>query len=449
VPIDLEATDPVSAARQVAEAFLLTLRTSDPAQLGPLADQITGLPQTAETTFLSLILTGVSGVRTRRPRASRDLETALRLFGEHPWDADALYLECAITATLTLIRPHETRPRFAHLVSNLDTDPARLARLTAMIGMGDAWAGDLLPGRAGLIEARRLAQAAGQADLLAEVTSWLVKVEALCGELSTAAAYLTEARHLAARAGSSWVAQHIAECAAALHLANGDTEAWAGVLDYLVASAVGTNSGLIFEHRWELATHHALNGNTQKAKDLLAGTPDPPLEWPGSPALPAWRRWLTDPANPAALHRFEAALTGLNRPVERLSKARMAWLIGAQHARLNRRADATRLLETASGGYAALGAAGPLTRVIAELGQLARPSHPARPPAPVSSPPTLTTAEFRVAQSVAAGLSNREVAAGLAITVKTVEFHLGNIFRKLHLRNRTELAATLAQLPGH
>jgi DNA-binding NarL/FixJ family response regulator len=38
------------------------------------------------------------------------------------------------------------------------------------------------------------------------------------------------------------------------------------------------------------------------------------------------------------------------------------------------------------------------------------------------------------------GHTNREVAAQLFVTDKAVEYHLGNIYRKLDVRSRTELA---------
>lgn len=466
-------SEPVAAARLIAEAFFSMSRTADAVTLRPLADRLAALrsdPARPQTEVLFHTVAGVVGVRTRKPHATRHLETALRLTETHRLHADPLYLECAVLCTLTMMRPQETRPRFAHLAAQADAEPARRARLASMLALGDAWSGDLLRGRAGLHEARRLARAAGRLDIEAEATSWLVKIEAMCGDLAASAACLAQARDLAARAGSSWVAAHIAECAAALHLAAGDTDAWLGVLEFLVGTVVGANSGLIFEHRWELATHHALHGRPEAAAALLAGMPDPPLGWPGAPALPAWRNWIAQPADAGAMARFEASLAGLNRPVERLSRPRMAWLLGAQHARLGRRADAVRLLEVACTGYATIGAAGLLARVTADLQRVGVPGGPsgvfripaprgaeprptgsggpAHPPAGSAGPqaladgPQLTEAETRVARAVAGGLSNREVAALLGVSAKTVEFHLGNIFRKLGVRNRTELAST-------
>jgi DNA-binding CsgD family transcriptional regulator len=449
----LRAADPITAARLVTEAFLAVSRTADPATLTHLVQRLATLradPAEPYSELLFHTVAGVVGVRTRKPFATRHLDEALRIFTAHHLHADALAVECAITSTLSLIRPHEVRPNFAHLAQQLTIEPARRARITSMIGLGDAWAGNLLRGRADLAEARKLAIDAGRLDIQAEATSWLAKVEALCGDLTAAAGYLAEARELAARTGSSWVAGHLAECAAALHQASGDTEAWLGVLELLVNTTVGANSGLIFEHRWELATHRALHGDHAAARALLDGIPDPPLAWPGAPALPAWRAWIAQPADAPTMARFEESLQGLNRPVERLSRARMAWLLGAQHARLGRRADATRLLEAACTGYAAIGAGGPLARVMDQLRDVTVRGAAAPTvtlPVPRDGEQQLTATEVRVTLAVAAGLSNREVADQLSVSTKTIEFHLGNIFRKLGVRNRTELANRRAQ-PG-
>jgi DNA-binding CsgD family transcriptional regulator len=55
----------------------------------------------------------------------------------------------------------------------------------------------------------------------------------------------------------------------------------------------------------------------------------------------------------------------------------------------------------------------------------------------------LTSSERRVAELAADGASNRDIAETLFVTLRTVEFHLNNIYRKLGLDSRAGLAAAL------
>jgi DNA-binding CsgD family transcriptional regulator len=55
----------------------------------------------------------------------------------------------------------------------------------------------------------------------------------------------------------------------------------------------------------------------------------------------------------------------------------------------------------------------------------------------------LSAREFEVAEAVALGLSNKEVATSLHISVRTVENHMRSIFEKLQVTTRTRLAAKL------
>lgn len=52
---------------------------------------------------------------------------------------------------------------------------------------------------------------------------------------------------------------------------------------------------------------------------------------------------------------------------------------------------------------------------------------------------SLTGAERNVAQLAGKGLRNLEVANKLFVTVKTVKFHLSNVYRKFHIENRSQL----------
>jgi DNA-binding NarL/FixJ family response regulator len=54
--------------------------------------------------------------------------------------------------------------------------------------------------------------------------------------------------------------------------------------------------------------------------------------------------------------------------------------------------------------------------------------------------PQLTAQELQVARFVALGLSNRDVAAQLFVSPRTIDFHLRNVFTKVGVSSRTQLA---------
>jgi DNA-binding NarL/FixJ family response regulator len=56
---------------------------------------------------------------------------------------------------------------------------------------------------------------------------------------------------------------------------------------------------------------------------------------------------------------------------------------------------------------------------------------------------TLTASERRVAQLAAGGMTNRQIARELYVSLKTVEAHLAHAYRKLEIASRAELRARL------
>jgi DNA-binding CsgD family transcriptional regulator len=58
--------------------------------------------------------------------------------------------------------------------------------------------------------------------------------------------------------------------------------------------------------------------------------------------------------------------------------------------------------------------------------------------------PTLTPTEQKIAELATSGMTNRDVAATLYVSLKTVEANLTQIYRKLGIRSRAQLAAKLA-----
>ncbi|WP_310961945.1 AAA family ATPase [Nocardioides terrisoli] len=125
-----------------------------------------------------------------------------------------------------------------------------------------------------------------------------------------------------------------------------------------------------------------------------------------------------------------AAYEALPLPFE-LARARLA--LGSAQRRAGRRRDARATLEQAVAGFRDLGAPLWAARADDELARVAG--------RPAVADDELTPAEQQVARLVARGASNREVAAALSISPRTVEVHLGRIYRKLGIRSRAQLAA--------
>jgi DNA-binding CsgD family transcriptional regulator len=97
-------------------------------------------------------------------------------------------------------------------------------------------------------------------------------------------------------------------------------------------------------------------------------------------------------------------------------------------------------LERAMNGYNTLGSEQDAARVRRRLRRLGiRRRHWAHTVRPVSGWDSLTKTERKVAEQVATGLTNRQVASQLFISPHTVGFHLRQIYRKLEIRSRIDL----------
>ena len=83
------------------------------------------------------------------------------------------------------------------------------------------------------------------------------------------------------------------------------------------------------------------------------------------------------------------------------------------------------------------------------------PGSPAPAPAPGPAAAAtqrlavLSAREREIALEVAQGKSNREIAAEMFLSVRTVEFHVGNCLSKLGLANRVDLRRTLRAAIDH
>jgi DNA-binding CsgD family transcriptional regulator len=136
----------------------------------------------------------------------------------------------------------------------------------------------------------------------------------------------------------------------------------------------------------------------------------------------------------AALAELERALAEHARVEMPFERARTLLVNGSLERRANRRRDARATLGEALAEFERLGAAIWAERAREELARIG-----GRAP----SAGELTPSERRVAELVAEGKTNREVATALFLTERTVETHLSHVYRKLGIRSRTELARRL------
>jgi DNA-binding CsgD family transcriptional regulator len=134
----------------------------------------------------------------------------------------------------------------------------------------------------------------------------------------------------------------------------------------------------------------------------------------------------------AAFARSLELQEGAPSPYER---ARTLVALATARRRHRRRGAARRALEEAVGLFERSGAVVWADRARADVAALGLKRGPAD---------ELTPMEDRVARAVAEGATNRQAAAALFLSERTIEYHLRNVYRKLGLHSRSELAAVLA-----
>ncbi len=121
-------------------------------------------------------------------------------------------------------------------------------------------------------------------------------------------------------------------------------------------------------------------------------------------------------------------------------RARTQLCFGERLRRSRRRAEARLPLHSALASFEELGAVPWAERARRELGAAGQTQ---RPTEEVSGE-DLTERELQVGRLVAEELTNRQIAAALFVTPKTVEYHLRSLYSKLALRSRTDLARRFA-----
>ena len=142
---------------------------------------------------------------------------------------------------------------------------------------------------------------------------------------------------------------------------------------------------------------------------------------------------------------FADALAWDDRRPMPFERARTQLAFGRRLNGERRRAEARVQLRAALDGFDRLGAAPWAAQARDELraagGRL-------RTTTRAEDPTALTAQESRVAVAAARGCSTRDIAIELFLAPKTVEFHLGQIYRKLGVRTRAQMIVALAEAEG-
>jgi DNA-binding CsgD family transcriptional regulator len=313
----------------------------------------------------------------------------------------------------------------------------------ALMAAGHAWIGDHAGAFADAGEAAELGEQLGYATDAAVAVEMLAWQSAARGLHDDARQALARARALTDRAGTTSVAAHQAITAAFCALCRGDLTEVATLLEARIAADGGVGAmGEPLGVAPDLVEAYVGLGRTADAAalagryaEVTAPSPSPPTA-----ALVARCQGLTAAKEEAAVEGFQAALAAHAQAPDAFEAARTRLLYGARLRRAGRRIAAREQLRAALDAFTAMDLTAWAQRAADEL---AATGATARPRRPLASEP-LTSQETRVALLVARGLPNREIAAALFLSPKTVEHHLASVFRKRGFRSRTEVAAAFA-----
>lgn len=316
--------------------------------------------------------------------------------------------------------------------------------------------GRVLYMRAKLTAAAQLIDAAIEAARLLgnrEVLAWSLynrsAVALACGDLDSALADAEESIELTREVQDSYVTAWAGARLAAILFERGQT---APAADLLTRSAGGEDLPLI-PAGWRpyclelLARCHLELGQ----QTVAAGYAERAEECAAAVALPMSQVWAARATAVVALHDGDGA-----RAAERALKAAVIaekagapieaalarTLAGRALAQMGQKAEAISELQAAATELDACGAIRYRDAAERELGKLGQRRHRRSQPGKANGRgvETLTARELQVAQLVVDRKTNPQIAAELFLSNKTVETHLRNIFRKLDVTSRVELA---------
>ncbi len=319
------------------------------------------------------------------------------------------------------------------------------ARLVALSGLR-LISGRVVGGLSAAQESLDLARAVGADAVVPRALLALARAEAVAGRDHDCQLHLGEAKAWARTAQDASLLVQAASVAGFLRLSQGDP---AGALVHLEANPrIRLVEDAVLPWQGDLIEALVRMDSRAEARRLLAEWDEPGL---GSPALRcAMGRalgLLADDPRDAVAHLIAAVETARAAGL-RIEEARGLTVLG-EVLREQGSADARRTTMAGAALFDALGATNWHTLALDSVRE------PAGRPAGDSSPQVaalpgradlsaLTAQELRVAELAADGLTNQQLASTLFLSVRTVEFHLSNAYRKLQVSRRAQLVRVIA-----
>jgi ATP/maltotriose-dependent transcriptional regulator MalT len=273
------------------------------------------------------------------------------------------------------------------------------------------------------------------------MSALLVEILTVRGELAEAEAELSACGMTGAIPEHSWFCT--------LQFARGRLRLAQGRIEQAVEDLLELRSRM---ERWGLIGAPAVQASAYAALALLARGEHERAQQLAEAELVHARRWGAPSATARALRALaattggpggvallEQAVATLEGSAAQLERAHALCDLGAALRRANRRADAREPLRAALALARRCGAV-PLAKLAHD--ELQATGEKVRRYTPIGVD-SLTPSERRVAEMAASGMTNREIAQTLFLTVKTIEGHLCVAYDKLGIHSRQQVAGAL------
>ena len=443
---EIEATDPARAGSILADAALASQMSGYVAPTLAIARRAHALVQRAADTEPQLLNAMILAGQANDARAPLAKLAADRLNAGLPAADSVLFVATVAQALLWIGEHAQARRLLKHelLAARMSGSLALMPFMLACLSDLEFRLGRWQAANANATEAVRIAEETGQLNVLSFTLVTLARFEAATGQESECRLHAAHGLKLGDELGSSSIRVYGLAALGLLELGLGRPRAALVSLEPLaeLVERMELQEPGVVQWAPDLIESLVLCGRIDEARTSLAI-----LERQAGRAGNSWgeaaaaraRGMLADTGFE---HEFDAAFRGHASSFER---ARTELRLGERLRRERRPTDARSPLRSAREAFDALGARGWAAQAKAELAAAGE-----RPKRPQASLPTLlqdlTDQELRIALLVAEGVTNREAAASLFLSPKTVGYHLGKVYDKLGVRSRTELAHLLGRV---